>query len=264
MMGKQDPRADAPGVSDPAGSAPAGAADPAELDRFAAMAATWWDARGPLRPLHVMNPIRVDWLLDRAAERFGRDRAAALPLAGVTVLDVGCGAGLLSEPLTRLGATVTGLDPGPAVVGAARAHARAAGLTVGYEIGTTDDVIAAGRSFDLVTAMEVIEHVPDPHAFVSGLAQLVRPGGLLVLSTLSRTLRSLLLGVVAAELLLRWLPRGTHDWRRFVRPAELANRLRDAGMRPSALTGVVYEPAYDRFRLTRDPGVNYLMAAVRD
>jgi len=217
-----------------------------------------------MRPLHLMNPLRLGWILDRTVEVLGVDPAGPRPLAGLRVLDVGCGAGLLTEPLARLGGEIVGLEPEPGLVEVARLHAIEAGLDVRYEPGTTDDVVATGRTFDLVTALEVIEHVPDPHALVSGLGQLVRPGGLVVLSTLSRSLRSLLLGVVAAEHLLRWLPRGTHDWRRFVRPAELATRLRDAGLRPTAVTGVAYEPAYDRFLVTADPSVNYLMAAVRD
>lgn len=241
-----------------------GSADPAELRRFEAMATRWWDARGPMRPLHLMNPLRLDWLLDHIGDELGIEPAGPRPLAGLRVLDVGCGAGLLTEPLARLGGEVVGLEPEPGLVEAARLHAAEAGLDVRYEIGTCDDVVASGRTFDLVTALEVIEHVPDPHALVSGLSQLVRPGGLVVLSTLSRSLRSLMLGVVATEYLLGWLPRGTHDWRRFVRPAELATRLRDAGLRPIAVTGVAYEPAYDRFRRTADPSVNYLMAAIRD
>jgi 2-polyprenyl-6-hydroxyphenyl methylase/3-demethylubiquinone-9 3-methyltransferase len=240
-----------------------GTVDQAELDKFRAMAARWWDPRGPLRPLHLMNPTRIDWLLGqcRAHLPWADGRR---PLNGLTMLDVGCGGGLLAEPLTRLGATVTGIDPEPANLEVARAHARAARLTIDYRAATAEEIAAEGLSFDLVTALEVVEHVPDPAGFVRALAATVRPGGLLVLSTLSRTLASWVAAIVAAEYLLGWLPRGTHEWGRFLRPSELAAHLRAAGLRPVGLTGLAYEPAYERFATCRDPGINYMLAAVRD
>jgi 2-polyprenyl-6-hydroxyphenyl methylase/3-demethylubiquinone-9 3-methyltransferase len=243
-------------------AAPGCAADRAELAKFGALAAASWDPHGPMRPLHLMNPIRLEFVLKQlgGVERPGRRRR----LAGLRVLDVGCGAGLLAEPLARLGAEVTGVDAAEPMIDTARAHASANELAIDYRVGTAEDLIGKLLPFDLVTALEIVEHVPDRHAFVSSLGQLARPGGTVVLSTLSRTLRSLFLAVGAAEYLLGWLPRGTHDWRRFVRPAELAANLRDAGLRPTDLAGVAYEPAYQRFRITRDPGVNYLIAAVRE
>ncbi|BCX17454.1 MAG: ubiquinone biosynthesis O-methyltransferase [Geminicoccaceae bacterium] len=240
-----------------------GTVDRAELDKFRAMAARWWDPHGPLRPLHLMNPTRIDWLLGqcRAHLTWAGGRR---PLAGLEVLDVGCGGGLLAEPLTRLGATVTGIDPEPANLEVAREHARVAGLAIGYEAARVEDIAARGCRFDLVTALEVVEHVPDPAAFVRAAAATVRPGGLFVLSTLSRTLASWVAAIVAAEYLLGWVPRGTHDWGRFLKPSELAAHLRAAGLRPVGLTGLAYEPAYERFTTCRDPGVNYMIAAVRD
>lgn len=240
-----------------------GTVDRAELDKFRAMAARWWDPYGPLRPLHLMNPTRIDWLLGQCRAHLPW-AGGRRPLAGLTVLDVGCGGGLLAEPLARLGAVVTGIDPEPANLEVAREHARAAALEIGYEAASVEEIAAGGRRFDLVTALEVVEHVPDPAAFLRAAAATVRPGGLFVLSTLSRTLASWVAAIVAAEYLLGWLPRGTHDWGRFLKPSELAAHLRAAGLRPVGLTGLAYEPAYERFATCRDPGVNYMIAAVRD
>lgn len=237
--------------------------DTDEVARFDALAAEWWDPRGPMRPLHVMNPLRIAWIRDRVCRHFGRDPAHRRPFEGLGVLDVGCGAGLLAEPFARLGATVVGIDPAPRSIEVARRHAAAAGLTVDYRVATTEDVFVRGESFDVVLALEVIEHVEDPDEFVRQVAGLVVPGGLTVFSTLSRTLASLLQGVVVAEYLLGWLPPGTHDWRRFVRPSELARMLRAHGLRPVALTGVRWNAARDRFEPVRHPSVNYMMAAAR-
>lgn len=242
--------------------------DPDEIEKFAALAGTWWDAAGPMAPLHRLNPVRIAYVRDQACARLlgGRDpRASARPLAGLAVLDVGCGAGLASEPLSRLGAAVTGIDPSPEMVEAARRHAAETGAEgVAYEAATLEGVAASGRRFDLVLALEVVEHVPDVPAFLAPLAEAARPGGLVVLSTLSRTLASLAKGIVGAEYLLGWLPRGTHDWRAFLTPAELARHLRRAGLRPVDVTGATYRADRDEFRLGRDTSVNYLMTAVRD
>jgi 2-polyprenyl-6-hydroxyphenyl methylase/3-demethylubiquinone-9 3-methyltransferase len=241
----------------------AGTVDRAELDKFQAMAARWWDPHGPLRPLHFMNPVRIDWLLRQCRAHLAW-AGGRRPLTGLAVLDVGCGGGLLAEPLARLGATVTGIDPEPANLEVAAEHARAAGLAIDYRAATAEEVAAEGRRFDLVTALEVVEHVPDPDAFVRALAATTRPGGLVVLSTLSRTLAAWVAAIVAAEYLLGWLPKGTHAWGRFLKPSELAARARAAGLRPVGLTGLAYEPAYERFTTSRDPAVNYMLAAVRD
>lgn len=238
--------------------------DPAELGKFAELGRGWWDPTGPMAPLHKLNPVRVAYARDRACERFGRDPGAARPLDGLAVLDVGCGGGLLAEPLARLGAAVTGIDPVAASLDAARWHAEATGAAVGYEATSLEAVVAAGRRFDLVLASEVVEHVPDAAAFVAALAAAARPGGLVLLSTLSRTAASFVKAIVGAEHVLGWLPRGTHDWRRFLRPAELARLLREAGLRPVHLAGVAYDAGRDEFRLHRRPDTNYLIAAARD
>lgn len=237
--------------------------DPAELGKFQALAERWWDPTGPLRPLHLMNPVRIDWLLGQARAHLST-APGRRPLADLAVLDVGCGGGLLAEPLARLGARVTAIDPEPANIEAAGRHARAQGLSIDYRASTLEALVGEGRRFDLVAALEVVEHVPDPAAFTDALARATRPGGLVVLATLSRTLASWVLAIVAAEYLLGWLPRGTHRWGRFLKPSELARYLRAAGLRPVALTGLAYEPAYERFTATPDPSVNYMLAAVRD
>lgn len=237
--------------------------DPREVERFAELAGRWWDPEGPMRPLHLLNPVRIAWIRDRVCGQFGRDPRAPRPFSGLRMLDVGCGAGLLAEPLARLGADVVAIDPAAENVEVARAHAGASGLGIDYRVATAEDLLVRGESFDVVCALEVVEHVPDPAEFVREVAGLVRPGGLALFSTLSRTLSSLLLGVIAAEHVLRWLPPGTHDWRRFLNPSELARLLRARGLVPVALTGIRYDAAHGRFEPARDPSVNYMMAAAR-
>jgi 2-polyprenyl-6-hydroxyphenyl methylase/3-demethylubiquinone-9 3-methyltransferase len=198
--------------------------DQGEIAKFAAMAEEWWDPHGKFRPLHRLNPVRLEFLRDRIAARFGRDIRGERPLAGLSVLDVGCGGGLLCEPLTRLGAAVTGIDAAGDSVEIAHTHARAMDLAIEYRAATAADLAAAGETFDVVLSMEVIEHVADRDAFLGDCARLVRPGGLMFLATLNRTPKAYLLAIVAAEYALRWLPRGTHEWRRFVRPSEMGRR----------------------------------------
>jgi 2-polyprenyl-6-hydroxyphenyl methylase/3-demethylubiquinone-9 3-methyltransferase len=241
----------------------ASGADAKELERFAQLAAHWWDEAGPLAPLHKLNPTRIGYVRDRICAHLGRDPLAAQPLAGLAALDVGCGGGLLCEPLARLGAAVTGIDLAAASIEAAAGHARAAGLTIDYRIAGAQELVAERARFDLVCAMEVVEHVADPAGFLTACAALVRPGGGLVLATLNRTFRAFALGIVAAEYVLGWLPRGTHQWSRFLRPSEAARPLRWAGLRIDDLTGVVYDPLRDRFRLSRDCAVNYMLFATR-
>ncbi len=237
--------------------------DGEELRKFQRLGERWWDPDGPMRPLHRLNPVRLRYIVDRAGERLGRPEGGP-PLAGRRVLDVGCGGGLLAEPLARLGAAVTGIEPEPGSLEVARRHAALAGLDIAYEALPVEDLVAAGRCFDLVLALEVVEHVPEPAELVRWLALATRPGGLVVLATLSRTAKAYAMAILGAEYLLRWLPPGTHAWRRFLRPSELARHCRAAGLRVVDVQGVAWDPARDGFRPTRDPSVNYMMTAVRD
>jgi 2-polyprenyl-6-hydroxyphenyl methylase/3-demethylubiquinone-9 3-methyltransferase len=238
--------------------------DAAELAKFAVLGEGWWDPAGPMAPLHRMNPVRLAYIRDHACRRFGRDPKALRPLTAIEALDTGCGGGLLAEPLARLGAAVTGIDPGEESIAIARWHAEATGVPVSYVVGTVADLAAEERRFQLTLAMEVIEHTPDPAAFVAALAAVTAPGGMVVLSTLSRTWRAWWLAIVGAEYVLGWLPPGTHSWRRFLRPAEVARLLRRHGLRTVDVTGVTYDLARDEFRLVRDTSVNYMLVAVRD
>jgi 2-polyprenyl-6-hydroxyphenyl methylase/3-demethylubiquinone-9 3-methyltransferase len=242
----------------------ASGADTKELERFARLAGQWWDEAGPVAPLHKLNPTRVAYVRNRMCAHIKRDPLAERPLAGLSALDVGCGGGLLCEPLARLGAIVTGIDLTPASIEVASRHARVAGLEIDYRLAAAEQMVAEERRFDLVCAMEVVEHVADQGGFLHACATLVTPGGGLVLATLNRTFRAFALGIVAAEYLLGWLPRGTHSWSRFVRPSEAARPLRRAGLRIEDLTGVVYDPLRDRFRLSADPAVNYMLFATRE
>jgi len=235
--------------------------DQAELDRFARMASDWWNPAGKFRPLHRFNPVRLTYIKEEACRRFGRDRNALDALAGLTLLDIGCGGGLLSEPLARLGAKVTGIDPAEKNIGVARLHAGQSGLSIDYRVATAEDLAAAGERFDIVLAMEVIEHVADVDLFLDACAKLVKPGGLLFVATLNRTLRSFALAIVGAEYVLRWLPVGTHQWDRFIKPEELTAGIERTGLRVVAETGVVYDPLADTWRLSRDMAVNYAIVA---
>lgn len=237
--------------------------DPGEIGRFAALAATWWDDAGPMRPLHKLNPVRLRWIKDVIAERFGRDAKSLDALAGLRILDVGCGAGILSEPLARMGATVVGIDPSGEVIAAAKLHATQSGLSIEYRATTAEALSAAGERFDVVMALEVVEHVIDVKAFVATCGTLVRPGGLMIASTINRTMKAFVLAIVGAEYVLRWLPRGTHTYDKLVTPAELLAAFYSAGLAPSSETGVMYVPFVDEFRLTDDLDVNYMMAAER-
>lgn len=238
--------------------------DSAEVAKFTAMAEAWWDPAGDFRPLHRFNPVRLGYIRDRLCTRFGRDPKADKPLKGLRLLDVGCGGGLLSEPLARLGAEVTGLDAAARNIKIASLHARESGLEIDYRHGSVEDLAAGGLSFDAVLNMEVVEHVADLDGFLAASARLVKPGGLLILATLNRTPKAFLLAIVGAEYLLRWLPRGTHDWRRFVRPSEAAAALRAGGLEIEEMTGVAYNPLTDSWRLApRDLDVNYMLLAVK-
>ena len=239
--------------------------DPAEIAKFSAMAEAWWDPAGKFRPLHRLNPVRLAYIRDRAAARFGREPLALRPLAGLSLLDIGCGGGLLAEPLARLGARVTGIDAAAASIAAAHAHAAESELEIDYRVSTAEALAGTGASFDIVLAMEIIEHVGDVAGFMAAAARLVAPGGLLILSTLNRTAKSFALAIVGAEYLLRWLPPGTHDWRRFLRPSEIAGALRPHGLALTEVIGVAYSPLTDKWRLAAgDLDVNYMMCFERD
>ncbi|HZT24448.1 MAG TPA: bifunctional 2-polyprenyl-6-hydroxyphenol methylase/3-demethylubiquinol 3-O-methyltransferase UbiG [Pseudolabrys sp.] len=238
--------------------------DTAEVERFSRHAADWWDARGPMAALHKLNPVRLAYIRDRACERFGRDARMLDCLKGLRVLDIGCGGGILSEPLARLGAQAVGVDPSAENIAIGRAHAAEHGVAVDYRVGTAEELAQAGETFDLVLAMEVVEHVADAPLFVSTCAAMVRPGGLLIAATLNRTLKSFALAIVGAEYILRWLPRGTHQWEKFVTPRELESAVENSGLRVIGERGVVYNPFADRWQLSSDTDVNYMLAAARD
>lgn len=241
-----------------------GSVDPAEIAKFAAMAEEWWDPDGKFAPLHKMNPVRLEFIRDRACARFGRDAMENLPLDGLTLADIGCGGGILAEPLARLGAAVTAIDAEAKNIHIARAHMAESGVAVDYRRDTAEAMAAAGEAYDIVLAMEVVEHVADVALFLDASARLVKPGGLMIVATLNRTLKAWGLAIVGAEYIMRWLPRGTHDWKKFVRPSELARPLRQAGLEITELTGVVYNPLRARWSLApKDLDVNYMAVAAR-
>jgi 2-polyprenyl-6-hydroxyphenyl methylase/3-demethylubiquinone-9 3-methyltransferase len=231
-----------------------------EVAKFDALAGDWWDPEGRMAPLHRINPIRIEWIIQQIARRFRSE--GSTPLAGRTILDVGCGAGLLAEPLSRVGARVTGLDPAPSAIDAARAHAEATGADLTYRAGTVEEMAQEGAKFDAVLAMEVVEHVENVAGFVATAASLVAPGGLLCLSTLNRTPKSFALAILGAEYLMRWLPVGTHRWEQFVTPLELTGALRRAGFVATEKRGLVYNPLRRDWALSDDMDVNYFVAAV--
>lgn len=237
--------------------------DPEEVARFEALGAQWWDVKGKMAPLHAMNPARLAFLRDALVRHFGRDARALRPLKGLSLVDIGCGGGLLSEPLTRLGAQVTGIDPASGNIAVARAHAAASGLSIDYRAVTAEELAEAGARFDVVVALEVVEHVADVGLFIRTAGRLVAEGGVLVLSTLNRTARSFALAIVGAEYILRWLPPGTHRWDKFITPEELEAALAAAGFAACEKAGLAYEPLSGDFRLTEDLSVNYFLVATR-
>lgn len=234
-----------------------------EVARFEALARDWWDPAGQFRPLHRLNPTRLKFIVERTCRHFGRGAGGVKPLAGLHILDIGCGGGLIAEPLARLGATVMGIDPGAATVEAAKRHAAENGLALRYRQALAEDLAAEGERFDVVLALEVIEHVPDLGAFLDAACALVSPGGLLFAATLNRTLKAYMLAIVGAEYVLSWLPRGTHDWRKFVRPSELARELWRSGVDVQELAGLAYSPLGDRWRIVSDLDVNYMAVATK-
>jgi 2-polyprenyl-6-hydroxyphenyl methylase/3-demethylubiquinone-9 3-methyltransferase len=235
--------------------------DAAEVERFSRYATDWWNPRGPMAALHKFNPVRLAYIRDQASACFGRDPRKLDCLKGLRILDIGCGGGILSEPLARLGATMVGADPSGDNIAAARVHASEAGVAVDYRATTAEDLSAAKERFDVVLAMEVVEHVADVNVFVDTCAAMVKPGGLMIAATLNRTLKSFALAIVGAEYVLRWLPRGTHQWDKFVRPEELESAIERNGLQVIGERGVIYNPFADRWQLSSDMDVNYMLVA---
>jgi 2-polyprenyl-6-hydroxyphenyl methylase/3-demethylubiquinone-9 3-methyltransferase len=240
-----------------------GTVDRHDIGRFAAQALGWWDPRGGFRPLHQINPVRLDFIRRELLGHFRRDDRSLSPFAGLRLADIGCGGGLIAEPMARLGGVVTGIDADSEAIGVARAHALASGLAIDYRIADVEMLAASGERFDAVLALEIVEHVADRDRFLATVAQLVKPGGIFVGATLNRTARAFALAVVGAEYLLRWLPPGTHDWNRFVRPSEFALPLRRAGLATTRFAGMSYDLRRREWRLSNDLSVNYMLVAIR-
>ena len=242
-------------------ASPQAGVDAADLARYERLGADWWDPKGPMGKLHEINPFRMRYLRDRLAAIEPAGAPEGSPWRGLTILDIGCGGGVLSEPMARLGAQVTGIDPGETNIGVATQHARKMELAIDYRATVAEDLAAEGRQFDVVVASEVVEHVADRDAFVRTACSLVRPGGLLIGSTINRTAKSFMLVIVGAEYVLRWLPRGTHRWTQFVTPEEFAAAIRRAGLTVVDRTGLVFDPLRGRWSLGRDTDTNYFIAA---
>lgn len=235
--------------------------DESDVAQFSRLSAQWWNSHGPWATLHKFNAVRVAYIRDRAAEHFSREPGRPRVLQSLHILDIGCGGGILSEPLARLGATTVGIDPSESNIAVARAHAAEGGLSIKYSCMAVEEVAEAGDCFDVVLAMEVIEHVADVGLFLDRAAAMVKPGGLLFVGTLNRTIRSFAFAIVAAEYMLGWIPRGTHQWRKFVKPSELGRALERNGMRIKDKAGVIYNPFVDRFQLARDMSASYMILA---
>jgi len=235
--------------------------DDDEVARFSRLSGEWWDAHGPMAALHKFNPVRLAYIRDRADGHFHRDATRLDSLAGLRILDIGCGGGILSEPLARLGAAMVGVDPSESNIDVARRHAAQSQLTIDYRNSSAEVLAAAGETFDVVLAMEVVEHVTDVHLFIDAAAALVKPGGLLFVATLNRTIKSFALAIVGAEYILRWLPRGTHQWDKFVTPNELEIAIEQSGLDLIGETGVIYNLLADRWQLSSDMDVNYMVVA---
>ena len=239
--------------------------DPAEVERFSRIAAEWWDPKGKFAPLHKFNPVRLAFIRDQALYRFGRDAKARRPFEGLRLLDIGCGGGLLCEPMTRLGFHVVGVDASERNIGTASAHAAEQGLTIDYRASTAEALVEAGEpAFDLILNMEVIEHVADPGEFLRSCAQLLAPGGMMIVATLNRTLKAFALAKVGAEYVLRWLPAGTHDWSKFLKPEEVRGFLAQEPLAVDGPYGVVFDPLSGRWSQSHDTDVNYMMTVARD
>lgn len=245
--------------------ASASSIDPKEVEQFSRIAAEWWDPKGKFAPLHKFNPVRLSFIRDQVQERFGRDPKAIRPFEGLRLLDIGCGGGLLCEPMTRLGFQVTGVDASERNIGTASAHAAEQGLAIDYRATTAEDLLAAGeRPFDVILNMEVIEHVADPGAYLRDCARLLAPGGLMIVATLNRTLKALALAKIGAEYVLRWVPAGTHDWNKFLKPEELRSFLDGEPVAVHGPFGVAFNPLTDRWVRSSDCDINYMVTVTRD
>jgi 2-polyprenyl-6-hydroxyphenyl methylase / 3-demethylubiquinone-9 3-methyltransferase len=251
-------------VRDMSATKPGSTVDAAEVAKFEAMAAEWWNPEGKFKPLHMLNPCRLDYIVDQIAAEFGRDPEADRPFAGLRILDIGCGGGLLAEPMARLGAEVVGADAAERNIPVARIHAEQSGLAIDYRHTTAEALAEAGERFDAILNMEVVEHVADPLAYLEACRTLLKPGGLMICSTINRNARSFAMAIVGAEYVMRWLPKGTHDWSKFITPDELFDLLRRAGLEPVDRKGFVFNPLSWRWGLSdRDLSVNYVTASIR-
>lgn len=238
--------------------------DSAEVAKFEAMAADWWDPTGKFRPLHLMNPVRLDYITRQIAAEHGRDLTSPQPFKGLRILDIGCGGGLLSEPMARLGATIVGADAAERNIPVAQLHAEQSGLDIDYRHTTAEALVADGEQFDALLNMEVVEHVADPLAYLTACKDLLKPGAIMCCSTLNRNPKSFALAIVGAEYVLRWLPKGTHDWRKFITPDELFKLLTEAGLEPVDKKGFVFNPIAQSWSISdRDLSVNYVTASIR-
>ena len=239
--------------------------DPEDVERFSRIAAEWWDPKGKFAPLHKFNPVRLSFIREQALVRFGRDSQARKPFEGLRLLDIGCGGGLLSEPMTRLGFSVTGVDASERNIGTAKAHADEQKLDIDYRAGTAEGLEAEGAGpFDVILNMEVIEHVADPGEYLRCCSRLLAPGGLMIVATLNRTLKAFALAKVGAEYVLRWLPAGTHDWTKFLKPDELRGFLKDEKLQVQGPFGVAFDPMNGRWCRSSDCDINYMMTVTRD
>jgi len=238
--------------------------DAAEIAKFEAMAAEWWDPNGKFKPLHMLNPCRLEYITSQIAAEFGRDLKTDKPFTGLRILDIGCGGGLLAEPMARLGADVVGADAAERNIPVARVHAEQSGLTIDYRHTTAEAMAAAGERFDAVLNMEVVEHVADPQGYLTACQELLKPGGLMICSTINRNPKSYLMAIVGAEHVMRWLPKGTHEWSKFITPDELYDLIRKAGLTPVDRKGFVFNPVGWSWRLSdRDLSVNYVTASTK-
>lgn len=238
--------------------------DPAEVAKFSAMAADWWNPNGKFKPLHRFNPVRLKFIRERAERHFGLAPGLRTPLDGLRLLDIGCGGGLVCEPMARLGASVTGVDASEANIKTALTHATEQGLKIDYRAGTAEGLLAAGEpAFDIVLNLEVVEHVADPAQFLADTARLVKPGGLMIVATLNKTAKALATAVIGAEYILGWLPRGTHDWSKFLDPEDVRTPLKGAGLKINETIGVAFQPITGQWKLSGDTSVNYMVVARR-